>query len=404
MVPQVWSVDWDAVVQGSGGARRRRRGLYGPPPRLTRTSPLAGRLLWHIGDWGRASEHIGGRWEQVGGELARERLGPGNELVVLAARPGRMAEVLASGLPHADALRAWRGDGRLMLEPLDFKWSLETASARQVSRDTLLRLLEAELPGLRAELDGVRALLEIPEHAPVETMDGRFVAPAHPANEAALKLDPQLASLVLPVDAQAFFRPLPEWPTARVLARIEGCELERMRSLPGVERYYRLGAGVAGALARLETGLFEDEPRPVDAAALVEGMRRAGRLRDGLNGLLLELERRSAARRALEERLAQLPRTALPFNRFRTELARLGVPRATLERRGGLGRAYGQVLDDVSAAIRAEGRRLVASGTSEAEALDALAAQPERWAEAARWPTAQQAKALRRFKEGSAQG
>src|ERR1044071_2649517 len=110
------------------GARQRRRGLYGPPPRLTRTSPLTGRLVWHIGDWGRASEHIGARWEVVAGELARERLDPAEHLVVLAQTPPLMAAVLGSGLPHADAIRAYRDDGPLALEPLDFKWSLETAS------------------------------------------------------------------------------------------------------------------------------------------------------------------------------------------------------------------------------------------------------------------------------------
>src|SRR5579859_2622344 len=92
------------------GARQRRRGLYGPPPRLTRTSPLTGRLVWHIGDWGRASEHIGARWEAVAGELARERLGPHEHLIVLATTPNLMSEVLSSGLPHADALRAFRED------------------------------------------------------------------------------------------------------------------------------------------------------------------------------------------------------------------------------------------------------------------------------------------------------
>src|SRR6476469_7310196 len=86
------------------GARQRRRGLYGPPARLTRTSPLTGRLVWHIGDWGRASEHIGARWEEVAGPLAREHLGPRDYLSVLASTPALMAEVLGSGLPHADAL------------------------------------------------------------------------------------------------------------------------------------------------------------------------------------------------------------------------------------------------------------------------------------------------------------
>src|SRR5205823_2807396 len=110
-----------ADEQPRTGARQRRRGLYGPPPLLTRTSPLTGRLVWHIGDWGRASEHIGNRWEHVAGTLARERLGADDHLVVLAATPTLMAEVLGSGLPHADALRTWRDDGHLALEPLDFK-------------------------------------------------------------------------------------------------------------------------------------------------------------------------------------------------------------------------------------------------------------------------------------------
>src|SRR5438067_1533558 len=78
----------------TGSSRERRRGLYGPPPRLTRTSPLTGRLLWHIGDWGRASEHIGARWEHVAGALAQERLGGDNHLIVLATTPGLLADVL----------------------------------------------------------------------------------------------------------------------------------------------------------------------------------------------------------------------------------------------------------------------------------------------------------------------
>ena len=104
------------------GARQRRRGLYGPPPRLTRTSPLTGRLVWHIGDWGRASEHIGNRWERVAGALARERLGADDYLVVLAATPTLMAEVLGSGLPHADAVRTWRYDPyRAQGRPTEFQ-------------------------------------------------------------------------------------------------------------------------------------------------------------------------------------------------------------------------------------------------------------------------------------------
>src|SRR5437763_830301 len=153
------------------GSRQRRRGLYGPPPRLTRTSPLAGRLVWHIGDWGRASEHIGAHWEHVAGALARERLARDDYLVVLAATPALMAEVLGSGLPHADALRTWREDGRLVLEPLDFKWSLETASARQVSSETLQRLLASELGTLEAALAEARQALGLELTSAAEPRD-----------------------------------------------------------------------------------------------------------------------------------------------------------------------------------------------------------------------------------------
>src|SRR5947207_13333013 len=163
--------------QPRSGSRRRRRGLYGPPQRLTRTSPLTGRLVWHIGDWGRASEHIGARWEEVAAGLARERLGQEDYLIVLAATPALMAEVLASGLPHADALRSWRENGQLVLEPLDFKWSLETASGRQVTSETLQRMLAAELSSLEAALAQARHALGLEPTSGIEPRDGRFVAP-----------------------------------------------------------------------------------------------------------------------------------------------------------------------------------------------------------------------------------
>jgi len=289
------------------GSRRRRRGLYGPPPRLTRTSPLTGRLVWHIGDWGRASEHIGARWETVAGELARQRLDSHDHLVVLAAMPGLMSEVLSSGLPHADAIRAWRDDSAVALEPLDFKWSLETASARQVSSETLARLLEADMASLRAALEPIRAQLGLDPGSELTPRDGRFVAPVHPANHAALLAEPELPTLLLPVDAHTFFEPLPGWAAARALARLESANLDRLSSIEAIERYYRLGAGVEGALSRLETGLFETEPAKVDAEVMIGELRRTGKGRT-LNDLLLYEQRELEQRKALDERLLQLPR------------------------------------------------------------------------------------------------
>jgi len=360
------------------GSRQRRRGLYGPPPRLTRTSPLTGRLVWHIGDWGRASEHIGARWEVIAGELAHERLVPDDHLIILAAAPHLMSEVLGSGLPHADALRAWREDATVALEPLDFKWSLETASARQVSSETLERLLAADLPALKAALEPIRTELGLDQASELAPRDGRFVAPVHPANHAALLAEPELPTLLLPVDARAFFEPLPGWSAARALARLEASNLDRVSSIEAIERYYRLGAGVEGALSRVETGIFETEPKRVDAEAMIGVLRGRGRART-LNELLLYVQRELEQRRAIDERLAQLPRAAYPFGRLRTDLQKSGVPRAVLDSRGALGRAYAEVTREISTAVRDAGRELVAAGVSPNVALDQLAAEPQRW-------------------------
>jgi hypothetical protein len=363
------------------GARQRRRGLYGPPARLTRTSPLTGRLVWHIGDWGRASEHIGARWEHVAGPLAREHLGPEDYLIVLAGTPVLMAAVLGSGLPHADALRTWRDTDHLALEPLDFKWSLETASARQVSTETLERLLGAELPALESALVGARAALGLDPDVALEPRDGRFVAPVHPANHAALVAEPELPTLLLPVEPRAFFEPLPGWAAARTLARLEGSDLDRLSGIEAIERYYRLGAGVEGALSRLHTGLFETEPRKVDAPALIGELRQAGKART-LNALLLFVQNELANRKALEERLTLLPRGAYPFGRLRSDLQKLGVPRTVLDSRGALGRAYAEVTREMAGAIRVAGQELVASGMSAEQALEQLgsANKPQPWA------------------------
>jgi hypothetical protein len=363
------------------GARQRRRGLYGPPARLTRTSPLTGRLVWHIGDWGRASEHIGARWEHVAGPLARKQLGPEDYLIVFAGTPALMAEVLGSGLPHADALRTWREDGQLAVEPLDFKWSLETASARQVSRETLERLLGAELPSLGSALAGAREALVLEPSAALAPRDGRFVAPVHPANHTALVAEPELPTLLLPVEPRAFFEPLPGWAAARTLARLESSELDRVSGIEAIERYYRLGAGVEGALSRLRTGLFDAELHKVDAPAVIGELREAGKART-LNALLLYVQHELANRKALEERLALLPRTAYRFGRLRSDLQKLGVPRTLVDSRGALGRAYAEVTREMASAIRSAGQELVASGLSAEEALEQLgsAGQQQPWA------------------------
>jgi hypothetical protein len=108
-------------------------------------------------------------------------------------------------------------------------------------------------------------------------------------------------------------------------------------------------------------------------------LRRSGKART-LNELLLYLQRELEQRRALDERLAQLPRTAYPFGRLRGDLQKLGVSRAVLDSRGALGRAYAEVTREMLAAIRAEGRKLIAGGLSPVQALERLGSEAPRWA------------------------
>jgi hypothetical protein len=205
------------------------------------------------------------------------------------------------------------------------------------------------------------------------------VAPIHPANQAALLAEPELPTLLLPVDPRAFFEPLPGWTAAAALARLESSDLDRLSGIEAIERYYRLGAGVEGALTRLHTGLFETESSKVDAAALIRDLRQAGNART-LNSLLLYLEQELANRKVLEERLLLLPRSAYTFGRLRSDLQKLGLPRTLLDSRGALGRAYAEVTRGMASAIRAAGQELVASGVSTEAALDQLADQAPRWA------------------------
>src|SRR3954447_22501153 len=71
-------------------------------------SPLEGRQLWRIGDWGGASEQIGRRWEQLGvasidALLGQERVGPDGvayvpvRSLVLVTDPVLAAQVQAHG-------------------------------------------------------------------------------------------------------------------------------------------------------------------------------------------------------------------------------------------------------------------------------------------------------------------
>src|SRR6185295_4535929 len=99
----------------SGGGARGGAGR--PPGRraISPRSPLEGRQLWRIGDWGGASEQIGRQWEHLGARALLTLLGvprPGpdgetytpREVVIISATPDLAAQVQAHGKSHADAI------------------------------------------------------------------------------------------------------------------------------------------------------------------------------------------------------------------------------------------------------------------------------------------------------------
>src|SRR4051794_959309 len=111
--------------------------------------PLVGRELWRIGDWGGASGQIGRHWEQVGSatleslvgrqSLRRPEFVPG-AVVSFVEDSERERAVQAAGLSHADALLLGGVGGRLTLQPVDFKWSLEVAQTAQIGAEVLRTL------------------------------------------------------------------------------------------------------------------------------------------------------------------------------------------------------------------------------------------------------------------------
>ena len=375
---------------GTGGGRGNGPRPPRPPARrpISSRSPLEGRQLWRIGDWGGASEQIGRQWEHLGARCLErlvgvERAGPDGGVylpkraLVLGAEPELAAQVQANGKSHADAILVGVQDGRSVLEPVDFKWTLETANPRQVGAEVLGLLLDEPPPLLARRLREALADLPMPD-APVYH-DGIFLAPDHADNRAQLGptglLDPEWAVLC-PIDANEFFPPLPGWEVGLALARSDNVYL---RSVELSERYYRLGAGVLGALRRLQSSVFDEALPTVDALTLLAQTRRDRRLLT-TGEVIAHFDRALIARSELVDTLREVERGAYPYGRYREDLTARGVPPAANgDKRWS--RLFGSIQKELSSELRAEGRRLrtASASTTDASVLAELDGQRARW-------------------------
>jgi hypothetical protein len=364
--------------------------------------PLSGREVWRIGDWGGASGHIGRRWEEVGAaglQALLDRPSPSQpdfvpraSISLVHARELEQA-VQAAGLAHADAVLLGRQDGRVALQSVDFKWTLEVARPEQVAAETLQTVLEADLPPLRAALRAAMVSLgPAAETSPLEELmilDGLFITPDYGPNRAHLDvlarrrggpMDSRQVVLA-PVDGPAFFSTLPGWEMAEALAGLEGAR-RALQHVEGAEHYYRLGAGVLGALTAGRRSIFSTTAPQIDGLAELAALRRARRLTT-LQLLLGHLDRQMKARAELVKKLNGLGRQLYPFSAFRTSLRAAGLIRATSEpgaepdRRWS--RLYGVLQKELAARLQREGQELVAAGQSDAEALASLAGRAARY-------------------------
>lgn len=410
------------------------------------TEPLRGRRLWRYGDWGSAGEYIGRHWEGVATPILAASIGHLREpihpydpaytpqvLLSIVSEPELAAEVHGSSLAHADSLMlGFDAAGRVVAEPADFKWSLETAESKQVSAVGLARLLNAGLPRMEVAIAGalgtlaaaagvphpamelISGSLAIPARTPVQaaepaaeappdvlpptgidlvddleerqysiiTRDGVFFAPRHGANTRFLRGDwngRKADSLdedqvwFQDFDPIEFFSPLPGWDIAGLLAGYDR-NTGTLATPDGAERYYRLGAGTRGALMRWHTSIFSVTQAEIDVPAELEALRRHHHLWTSTD-ISLYLDRMMNVRAERENALHEWLREIYGWSRFRADLARHGVDSAELESRGGK-RRWGLVFASIQKAVRArvcsEGLVLVSAGQSDMDALETL--------------------------------
>ena len=346
------------------------------------------------GNWGRADEARGRGWEEVGllglTPLLHQPRGVGERVyvplavVALAEDEALRREVHGSGLPNPDAcLIGVLPDGRGVLQPVDFKWSLERAELRQVAGTTIERLLAMGLPRVQALLASGRAAAQL-AGVELELVDGFFFAPEHVENRAllasaanaraALPLGPS-DIVYWPVDPAPFFGPLEGWDLGRWLAERDR-SVGLLATVEGAERYFRLGAGFAGAVVRLASPLFADAAATVDARGELTRLRGSQRLFTSAD-LARYLERQMASREAMQRALRDLEGTLYPFRQYRGALAARGVKLDNLDdpAKRANREQYGAIRAGVRARLREQGQALVAAGYSEPAALAELQAR-----------------------------
>lgn len=416
----------DAPPTGAIGGKRRRDVtnyvvMRRPRPLVVGRAPQADvdaeAFARFVGSWGNFSAHVGHRWEQLASEAAEARLGQPvhfgdtaytlNHVEELDRDHELHREVERVGVSCPDALfRGRDAAGRVVIQPVDYKVSLDTASFDQVEASRILDLATrggertvaaiwravGQATDAPEPADGARAALlaQLAEGA-LQPVDGIFVAPDTAFNRVHLRspqnrqrerpLRPADVLLVSAVPAR-FFGDLPGHAEARLLMQADHVRADLPGDLGMAERYARLGSGARGALLTVRTPLFGPPPEDDTAGELRELLRQHATSAD----MLRHLQGRRAERLELLKRRDQLLR--FPF-RIAALADALGRPPAAPEGtpawpaellRAGIGALHAAHRERVAE----RGAQLLASGLDDATVLERLEAEWQQFRRAAR--------------------
>lgn len=314
---------------GSGGGGGWSRG--GSGWRSGDRGALSDRRLREIGDWGEAGRFIGSRWEELGITRLRDwqrTEQPETTVVPLVGDPALGDLLRRVGVTNADVILATPVGREWLLRPLDLKWTLELATYTQISATALDDLLakagDELIAPLRAALGGSIGQLR--------SADGFFVSPPSDSNRAFLDSPhnrrreypiEQHEVLFLPGEPSEIFADLPGWREALVVAGLDRIA-DPLASLDRAERYYRLGAGIRGALTKLATSLFADEPTALDVAARLTALITEVRPRGSVD-LIDHVTPAMAHRQGLVARLRGLTRPPVSFGEVISLLVKRGI-------------------------------------------------------------------------------
>ncbi|MCS6800512.1 MAG: hypothetical protein RMM58_07255 [Chloroflexota bacterium] len=333
-----------------------------------------------LGDWGHASNHLGSAWERyAAARLLDDRrpwLLPGGERYrPLAVVPlGIDAEfglrLSVAGQRAPDALVVGRSHRAVIIQPVDFKFSLDHAEAGQIGVE--VAVAAGQLLGERFAARLEMALQHRLRGDWTERLvPGALVSPPSQSNRRARVPG---RPLIRWVDAaiEEFFPPLPAAPIAAWLTELD--EIGPIHDdFDLAEAYYRLGAAVAGAVGRLTRPLFAEHAATLPASLdAVEAWCR----RHAIRSTAAAIER---ARPLLDERRAQEARLRRLLRRpaSREELnAAVGQPPETPLSAWSAAalQALREAQEEDRAAVLRRGAELLASGSSEEDALALLEA------------------------------